>query len=51
MMRGNDTIGYRNFMSTLKFENNKLKFGSSAPTPFYYKSGQKKYPIDIWRKD
>ena len=51
MMRGNDTIGYRNFMSTLKFENNKLKFGSSAPTPFYYKQGQKKYPIDIWKKD
>jgi len=51
MMRGNDTIGYRNFMNTLKFENNKLKFGSSPPTPFYYKPGQKKYPVDIWRKD
>lgn len=50
-MRGNDTIGYKNFMNTLKLENNKFKFGSSGTTPFYYRPGQKKYPVDIWKKD
>jgi parallel beta-helix repeat protein len=49
--RGNDTIGYRNFMNTLTIENNNFIFGSSGTTPFYYKQGQKPYKVDVWRKD
>lgn len=51
MQRGNDTIGYKNFMNTLKIENNKFVFGGSGTTPFYYRPGQKKYLVDIWKKD
>lgn len=49
--RGNDTIGYKNFINTLTIENNSFVFGNSGTTPFYYKPGQNKYKVDVWRKD